>query len=122
MTISELIEMNNEMLKEQKYWLNYSRKMQKTGDSDYLTAIQDEKKCVEYLKKVDEIINLLDTLLQCTHISKRRTKAFNLRTNKIGTALYYQINSTHVTKKEYHQVKRIIGEIQKAYNLLDGGI
>ena len=122
MTIRELIEMNNEQLKEHKYWLNYSRKMQKTGDSDYLTAIQDEKKCVEYLNKVDEIINLLDTLLQCTHISKRRTKAFNVRTNKTGTALDYQINSTHVTKKEYHQVKRIINEIQKAYNLLDGAI
>ena len=66
MTISELIEMNNEQLKEHKYWLNYSRKTQKNGNSDYLTAIQDEKKCVEYLKKVNQMINILDTLLQCT--------------------------------------------------------
>ena len=123
MTIRELIEINNEMLKEQKYWLNHFKYMQNTRDSDdYKTAKKETKKCFDYLKKVDEMIHLLDTLIQCTHISKRRTKAFNVRTNKIGTALDYQINSTHVTKEEYHQVKRIINEIQKAFNLLDGGI
>lgn len=111
MTIIELIEMNNEMMKEQKRRLNHFKYMQKTRNKDYSTEyidkeVANQEQCFEYLKEVDKMIHLLDTLLECTHISKKRKEAYNLRTEKMGTALEYKINSTIVTRRAYHLVKR----------------
>lgn len=60
-----------------------------------------------------EMLQLLDILLECTFISKKRVKAYNPKREKEGTTLDYKINSTHVTKKEYHLVRKAM--IEKGY-------
>lgn len=98
------------MKKKQKKYLkefkNYDGQFVATPDGTYSYM----KRNIELVEEAIKQFKALDVLLECTHIDKKRVKSYFVKSHKSGTTYDYRINSTSVSRQEYHLVEKLMKE------------